>query len=417
MANLQQKISSYMEAYTAKYPFSGSVIVALDGKPIYNQCFGYANVEHQVPVGPDTRFGIWSVSKSFAAMAIALLVEDGLIRFDDPVSDYMPSFKAYEPMTIRHLLQHRSGLPNFTNMPEYNAHLNKWPLDKEQTLALLQDKPLDYSPGESFAYNNTGYYVLGLVIEQVSGMSFASFVSSRILQPLGMLDTGVNNGRSVIPNLASAYAASGSELAPAEYIDMSTVTSAGGMYATAADLLKWDQALGSGKLISKELSDQAFDFTEDGYELGWFLDRRLGRRRISHSGAYRGFRSELHRYPNDGITVILLTNYDFVPSTKLAQSLADLALGEEAAVPAQPPLYSMTTEEYDVLSGIYEGFGCKAEVGKDAEGFFFIWNNRETHRFYPFSRTEFRHSWHDLSYVFKLKDNGEWTFLGMKKRD
>lgn len=415
MTTLQQKITSYMEAYTAKYPFSGSIIVALHGEPVYNQCFGYASVEHQVHIRPHTRFGIWSISKSFTGIAIAMLVEDGLIRFDDPVSDYMPSFKAYGPMTIRHLLQHRSGLPNFTNMPEYNAHLNKWPLDKEQTLALLQNKPLDYSPGELFAYNNTGYYVLGLVIEQVSGMSFSSFVSSRILQPLGMQDTGVNNGRSVIPNLALAYSASGSELAPSEYIDMSTVTSAGGMFATAADLLKWDQALCSSKLISKELTGQVFDFTEDGYELGWFLDRRHSRRRISHSGAYRGFRSELHRYPDDGITVILLTNYDFVPSTKLAGSLADLALGEEADVPAQPSYYPMTPKEYDELMGIYEGFGCKAEVGRDSEGFFFIWNNRETHRFYPVSRTEFRHSWHDLNYVFKLKENGIWTFLGMMK--
>ncbi|RJE90125.1 class A beta-lactamase-related serine hydrolase [Paenibacillus sp. 1011MAR3C5] len=416
MSTLHDKLADYMKSYTEQYPFSGRILLALHNEPIYDQSFGYASKEHGVPIQPETKFGIWSVTKSFTAMAVAMLAEEGLLRFDDPVSDYVPSLKAHGPMTIRQLLQHRSGLPNFTNMPEYNKQLNKWPLDLDRTLALLRDKPLDYPSGDSFAYNNTGYFMLGLIIEKVSGMTFESFVETRILQPLGMMDTGVNNGRSVIPNLASAYSSSGRALAPAEYIDMSTVTSAGGMYATAADLLKWDQALNSSRLISKELTDQAFGFTEDGYELGWFLDRRNGRRRISHSGAYRGFKSELHRYPDDGITVILLTNYDFVPSTKLAGSLADLMLGEEAIIPLQPPRYPMKPEEFELLKGVYEGFGCRAEVDSDTEGCYFIWNNREKHELYPVSPTEFRHSWHDLSYAFKHKDNGVWTFLGMKKR-
>ncbi|MFF2887505.1 serine hydrolase domain-containing protein [Paenibacillus sp. NPDC057967] len=416
MSIIHHKLAAYMKSYTDLYPFSGRILIALHNEPVYDQSFGYASAEHGILIQPDTKFGIWSITKSFTAMAVAMLAEEGLLRFDDPVSDYVPSFKTFGPMTIRHLLQHRSGLPNFTNMPEYNAHQNKWPLDVERTLALLQDKPLDYPPGESFAYNNTGYFVLGLIIKRVSGMSFESFVASRILQPLGMHHTGVNNGRRIIPNIASPYSSSGRELAPAEYIDMSTVTSAGGMYATAADLLKWDHALSSSRLISKELTDQMFDFTEDGYELGWFLDRKHDRRRISHSGAYRGFRSELHRYPDDGVTVILLTNYDFVPSTKLAGSLADLMLGEEAIVPEQPPRYPMKPEEFELLKGIYEGFGCRAEVDSDAGGYFFVWNNREKHVLYPVSPAEFRHSWHDLSYAFKRKDDGVWSFLGMKKR-
>ncbi|REK77172.1 serine hydrolase domain-containing protein [Paenibacillus paeoniae] len=415
MITTDNSLTSFMKAYTEQYPFSGNILVALHGKPVYSQSFGYASVEHDVPIQEDTKFGIWSITKSFTAMAVAMLVEDGQLRFDDPVSDYIPSFKAYEQMTIRYLLQHRSGLPNFTHVAEYNGNMNKWPLQLDQMLALLKDKPLDFTPGDSFSYNNTGYFVLGLIIEKVSGLSFESFIAARILKPLGLNDTGVNNGRSVIPNLASAYSSSGRELAPAEYIDMSTVTTAGGMYATAADLLQWDQSLYNNRLISPELAAQLFDFSEDGYELGWFLDKKQGRRRISHSGAYRGYRSELHRYPDDGVTVILLTNYEFVPSTKLAQSLADLMLGEEASVSEQPPRYSMKPEEFNVLKGVYEGFGCVAEIGLDTDGYYLIWNKREKHELYPVSQTEFRHSWHDQSYSFKQKESGDWSFLGMKK--
>lgn len=416
MSTIYKTLETYMKSYTELYPFSGRILIAFHGEPVYDRSFGYASEEHRVPVQADTKFGIWSVTKSFTAMAVAMLAQEGLLRFDDPVSDYIPMLKAYEPMTIRHLLQHRSGLPNFTSMAEYNANLNKWPLEIEQTLALMKDKPLDFSPGTAFSYNNTGYYLLGLIIEKVSGSSFESFITTRMLQPIGMSDTGMHNGRRIIAGLASAYASSGRQLAPAEYIDMSTVTSAGGMYATAADLLKWDQALYRNELISKELADEAFTFEDDGYELGWFLDRKHGRRRISHGGAYRGFRSELHRYPDDGVTVILLTNYDFVPVTKLAHDLAGLALGEAVVVPEQPPVYPMNDEEFRMLAGIYEGFGCIAEVDCDKDGYYFIWNRRERHELYPISSTEFRHAWHDLSYSFKLKDNGNWTFLGMKKR-
>lgn len=415
MTKIQTKLADYLHTYKKRYPLSGAVLAAKGGEILYEEAFGYASEEHQVPNTLDTKFGIWSVTKSFTAMSIMMLAEQGLLRLNDPVSDYIPSFKRREPMTIRHLLQHRSGLPNFTNMPEYNADWNKWPASKEVVLKRLEDKPNDFAPGTAFAYNNTGYYTLGVIVEAVSGISYEDYLHTRILQPLGMHNTGINNGRRVIPGLASAYSASGQTLAPAEFIDMSSVTTAGGMYSTVRDLLKWDQALYSDVLISQALIREVFSQEEEGYGLGWFLDHKHERRRVYHGGAYRGFRSELHRFPEKQMTVILLSNYDFVPVTKLTDHLSGILFGEEAVTPEPPPAYPIQDSGLLPLLGFYEGFGCQARVARDEEGVYFIWNNRERNPIYAISETSFQHKYHDLSYTFKQKD-GEWTFLGMKKR-
>lgn len=415
MNTVRAKLAQYIQHYKERYPLSGAILIAENGTPVYEDAFGYANEEHLVPNTMDTKFGIWSVTKSFTAMSIMMLAEKGLLRLDDPVSDYLPSFKNRETMTIRHLLQHRSGLPNFTNMPEYNANWNKWPASKETVLERLENKPNDFTPGTAFAYNNTGYYLLGVIVEMITGGSFEDFLGPSILQPLGMTDTGVNNGRRVIPGLASPYSHSGQTLAPAEFIDMSTVIAAGGMYSTARDLLKWDQALYTDKLISQAVIRDVLGQEEGGYGLGWFLDRKHERRRVYHGGAYRGYRSELHRYPDEQLTVIALTNYDFVPVTKLADQFSSILFGEEASPLELPPAYPIEDSEVAQLLGLYEGFGCQAVVGRDEEGVYFIWNNKERNPIYAISATSFQHKLHDLTYSFKLKD-GQWTFLGMKKR-
>lgn len=414
--SVEKKIGEFLHAYKKRYPLSGTVLVAGNGSILYEEAFGRASEEHLVPNTMDTRYGIWSVTKSFTAMAIMLLAGQGLVRIDDRVRDYLDDFDRSEPITIRHLLQHRSGLPNFTSLASYNANLNKWPMTQGECLAVLRDVPGSFNPGESFAYNNTGYYLLGLIVERVTGESFDSFLRSRILEPLGMRDTGINDGRRVIPGLASAYHSSGYELAPSEFIDMSSVFTAGGMYSTARDLLLWDQALYGDKLLSHSVVDHILRDEETGYGLGWFLDRKHDRRRVYHGGAYRGYRSELHRYPDDGMTVIVLSNYDFVPVTGLAEQIAGIAFGEDAVIPAPPPAYTLSEAEFGLLRGKYEGFGCQAVVDRDEEGYYFVWNKRERNPMYPVSGTSFRHAWHDRTYSFKPDSEGGMTFLGMEKR-
>ncbi|MCR2802927.1 serine hydrolase domain-containing protein [Paenibacillus soyae] len=413
---MENKIGAYLNAYKDRYPLSGTVLVARDGAIVYEEAFGGANVEHGVPNSMNTRFGIWSVTKSFTAMSVLLLAEQGRLSLDDPAAEYIERFDRGEPITIRHLLQHRSGLPNFTSLASYNANWNKWPLTRDECLALLRDVPASFKPGESFAYNNTGYYLLGWIVERAAGESYDSFLRSRILEPLGMRDTGLNDGRHMIPGLASAYHSTGYELSPAEFIDMSSVFTAGGMYSTARDLLLWDQSFYSGTLLGREVMDPILLNEEAGYGLGWFLDRKHERRRVYHGGAYRGYRSELHRYPDDGVTVIVLSNYDFVPVTALAEQLAGIVFGQDASIPEPPPAYPLSEAEFGHLRGRYEGFGCQAIVDRDEDGYYFLWNKRERNPMYPISGTSFQHAWHDRAYAFKPSQEAGMTFLGMKKQ-
>ncbi|MEK3881368.1 serine hydrolase domain-containing protein [Paenibacillus sp. PL2-23] len=416
MSTLVDRIGGFLLDYRQQYPLSGNILVALGGQILYEESFGFASAEHEVPIDKDTRFGIWSITKSFTAMSVMLLAQEGKLRLDDLAADYIQGFQRKEPVTIRHLLQHRSGLPNFTSLPAYNANWNKWPLSRERSLALLQEQPSSFPPGESFAYNNTGYYLLGLIVEHVSGLSFEDFLHSRLLEPLSLRDSGIITGRRIIPRLASAYQSNGVELAPSEYIDMSAVHAAGGMYATARDLLLWDGALYTEKPLSQSVLDPILRDEEAGYGLGWFLDRKHNRRRIYHGGAYRGYRSELHRYPDDELTVIVLSNFDFVPVTWLAEQLAGIVFGEEARVPEAPPSFALSKEVFEELSGLYEGFGCQAIVERDDNGYYMEWNRRERNPMYPLSETSFRHAWHDRTYTFKPDQEGRMTFLGLKKR-
>ena len=202
-----------------------------------------------------------------------------------------------------------------------------------------------------------------MIIEKITGMTFEDYITSSILQPLGMVNTGVYNNQKVVSNIASPYQSSWGAYTQCEYIDMSSIFAAGSMYSTVADLYLWDQALYNDQLVSHDTLETAFHSSNLKYRFGWFLDERFNRKRMYHGGAYRGFRSELHRYPEDQSTVIMLTNYEPVPVTKLTDALAGLQFGEQVEVPIAPKPFPLDDSTYARYMGIYEGYGCK-EIGR-----------------------------------------------------
>ncbi|WP_168119080.1 serine hydrolase domain-containing protein [Paenibacillus sp. HB172176] len=415
MSALQDQLCNYFEHYRKRWPFNGSALVAIEGKILFEEHFGYGSLEHEIPISRSTRFGIWSVTKSFTAAAIMLLRERGKLQLEDEISRYLPPFQALRRITIEQLLHHTSGLANFTSLPQYNKHYNKWPVAKEELLSFILEQGFVSAPGETFAYNNTGYYLLGMILESVTGQSFEAFVAQHILNPLGLTNTGIHDGAKIIPGLASSYHHSGDGVIPSEFIEMSSVFSAGGMYSTLEDLLTWSQALQAGKLLRPEtLSDM---FGIDGpYAIGWFQDKHLGRKRRYHGGAYRGFRSELHTYPEERLTIVLLSNYNDNAVTAIANQLASIVLNGNCDIPDLPPRISYPHETSDSILGIYEGYGCKAEVGRDDQGYFFLWNDRELNRMFPIAEMTFHHERLPQRYSFKEQPQGTLTFLGMIKK-
>ena len=233
----ESRYDKFVQYYVTTQNFMGTVIVARDNEILFNKGFGSANLEWDIPNSPTTKFRLGSVTKQFTAASILLLEERGKLKIDDPINKYLPDAPdAWDKITIFNLLTHTSGIPNFTNFPEYQkeqltAHTPK------QIVDIFRDKPLDFKSGERMSYSNSGYILLGYLLEKVSGETYQDFLQKNIFDPLGMKDSGYDSNSAIIPNRASGYSPGPDGLINAGYVDMSIPLSAGALYSTTEDLV------------------------------------------------------------------------------------------------------------------------------------------------------------------------------------
>lgn len=245
-ARMEQVVQSYV---TSKQ-FMGTVLVARNKDILLDKGYGYADLEWQVPNSPEARFRLGSITKQFTAASILLLEERGKLKTGDPVKKYMSDAPAaWDKITIYNLLTHTSGIPSFTNFPDYHA-TEATPITPEKLVERFRDKPLDFEPGLKWKYSNSGYALLGYLIEKISGQSYQTFLQENIFKPLGMANSGYDSNLAVIPRRAEGYSPGPDGIVHAGYIDMTIPFSAGGLYSTTHDLLLWEQALFGGKLLS-----------------------------------------------------------------------------------------------------------------------------------------------------------------------
>jgi D-alanyl-D-alanine carboxypeptidase len=322
------KAAALVESYVRSDLFSGSVLVAHDGQPQFRKSFGLANREWEIPITPDTKFRIGSVTKQFTAAAILQLVERGKLKLDDPISEYYTYAPTpWQKITIRHLLTHTSGIPSYTALPDFPNKISKVHRTPQEIIQLTQNEPLEFEPGTQFAYDNTGYILLGYVIEKVTGQSYVQYLQENIFGPLGMHDTGYDDSATIIPRRASGYRYSGGHWDNTSYVDMSLPFAAGSLYSTIDDLLIWDQALSGAKVLS--IASLQVMFTDNGhaYGFGWFIRKQFDHHLQTHNGVINGFRATVDRYPDDKLTIIVLSNIETAPVTKIARELAALQFG------------------------------------------------------------------------------------------
>jgi len=255
LARMEQVVQSFVK----DKQFMGAVLVARENEVLLDKGYGFANLEWNIPDSPKTKFRLGSITKQFTAASILLLEERGKLKVDDPVKKYMPDAPAvWDRITIFNLLTHTSGIPNFTSFSDYRK-LEPFSATPEELVTRFRDKPLDFQPGERWSYSNSGYVLLGYLIEKISGESYAQFLQDNIFKPLGMVDSGYDSNSTVIPNRASGYAPNKDGLVNAGYIDMTIPLSAGGLYSTTEDLLRWEQGLFGGKLLSPASSKTTTD--------------------------------------------------------------------------------------------------------------------------------------------------------------
>jgi CubicO group peptidase (beta-lactamase class C family) len=250
------------------------------------------------------------------------------------------------------LLTHTGGLPNFTSFPEYSK---KWMLPSQpaETIQRFIDKPLEFAPGEEFKYSNSGYIVLGAIIERVSGQTYADFVQQNIFLPLEMKASGYDTHQKILPGRAAGYQRDGEQIVNAPYLDMTQPHAAGALYSTVEDLHRWDQALAAGKLISQQLHEKMLTPVKGNYAYGWQVVRRGGRTRMSHGGGINGFATYILRIPEEKLFVVVLSNFVPSPPGRMVGDLAAIVMGEPYTAPRVRQVAKVDPKLYDVYAGRY----------------------------------------------------------------
>lgn len=288
-----------------------SLVVVKNGEIDYVQGYGYANLEHNVPVKPETVFQAGSVGKQFTSFAVMLLVQDGRMSLDDKLTKYFPDApRGWDSITVRHLLNHTSGFGEYSDDFNYRADYTDEGLYQE-----IRKRPLLFKAGERQRYSNMGYATLGVIINKVAGKFYGDFLQERVFTPLGMTTARIINEADIIPNRAAGYRMVNNEWKNQEWVSPTINTTAdGSLYVTALDMAKWEAGLNAGKLLAKEFYDMMWAPTKlnngsfENYGFGWSIDSVYGRRILEHNGTWQGFECTIKRYPEEKLAVIVFSN-------------------------------------------------------------------------------------------------------------
>jgi len=328
-------VSDYVKAEMRRQRIPGlSLLVVKNGKILRAEGFGLANVELQVPVKPETIFQSGSVGKQFTATAVMMLVEEGKVGLDDPLTKYFADAPAaWKDVTVRELLSHTAG---FGDYPKDFNFRKDWTEDEE--LKLIESIPLAYPPGTSWAYSNFGYVTLGILIHRVTGEFYGDLLQQKIFQPLGMTSTRVISEADIIPNRAAGYRLVKGELKNQEWVSpVLNTTADGSLYFSILDLAKWNEALYTEKLLKRSSLELMWtpvklkngQPNKGNYGFGWFIDERAGHRCIHHDGSWQGFETAIDRYVDDQLTVVALANLADSEPGKITQHVAEMYLAEK----------------------------------------------------------------------------------------
>jgi len=317
-----------------------AVLVSRNGKIVRAEGFGLANVELSVQVKPETVFQSGSMGKQFTATAVMMLVEEGKVGLDDPLTKYFADTPAsWQTVTVRELLSHTGG---FGDYPDKFNFRKDW--TEDELLKMAEAIPLAYTPGTQWEYSNLGFLTLGILIHRVTGEFYGDFLRERIFHPLGMQTTRIISEADIIPNRAAGYRLVKGELKNQEWVaPLVNTTADGSLYFSILDLAKWDAVLYTEKLLKRSSLDQMWtpvklkngQPNKESYGFGWFVGERHGHRVISHDGAWQGFETTIARYVNDQLTVVVLANLAGSKPGEIAEHVADMYLSNSSDVPGK----------------------------------------------------------------------------------
>lgn len=349
---------AYLQAQTDAGFFSGAVLIARDGAPVFAKAYGQANAEWQIPNTLDTRFRIASISKTFTAALVMQFEERGRLSVTDRLCGFLESCpEAWAPLTIHHLLTHTSGIPDYVRLPDFGS-LSRQAYAPSRIITLVRDKALEAAPGERYLYSNANYVLLGLVLERISGVPFERLLHEQLLAPLGMTNTGIDHASTLVANRASGYVPDGAGLANADFIDTTWVFGAGQMYSTVGDLLMWDQAWRQGRVVRDETRIRMWRADRGDYGYGWQVlgawPPGINKRLVLHAGGLHGFATDLLSYPDENVTIVILANLMTAPMAVISRDLSAIMFKAPYALPVVRRAIDVNPALYDTYAGDYQ---------------------------------------------------------------
>ncbi len=349
-----QRMQQIIQDAVTSQHFMGTVLVERDGKAILDKGYGSADLEWKIPNAPDTRFRLGSITKQFTAAGILLLEERGQLKIEEPISKYMPDAPAaWKNITFSHLLTHTSGIPSFTSFADYNE-LQTRPVTPEQLVARFRDKPLEFQPGEKWNYSNSGYALLGYLLEKISGKKYCDFLQQNIFTPLAMHDSGCDRNSVILQRRASGYTPGPNGLENAGYIDMTVPFSAGELYSTTGDLLRWQQGLFGGKLLNPASLKKMTTPFKENYGFGLEIQTIKGHERVSHAGGINGFNTFEAWYPQEKLSIIVLSNVNGNAPDEISGKLASVMLGEPVVLASERKEIPVAAAALSRYIGVYQ---------------------------------------------------------------
>lgn len=371
--HITHELHKLMKTYTEQRKFSGAVLVAKGNEILLREGYGLANVEHGVLNKPETVFRIGSMTKPFTALLIMQLVEEGKLKLQDRLNQYLPEYPIGERITVHHLLSNRSGIPDYIVMAGYEK-IMKQRVCLPDLFKVFCDEALIFEPGADFGYSNSNWAVLGYIIEQLTNKPYADVLHERIFKPSGMSHSGVDWESPIIPHRATGYVDGGNDLMNAELIDDTTMHGAGAIYSTIDDLYRWDRALYSDILLPQEILRQMWmplsqkDGSEYGY--GWEIRSLFNRQVIGHSGGLPGYVSDIGRFVHEDSVVIMLSNLGSAAHGDIVRDLSAIVLGESYQLPAKRTFIAVDPMIFSDYVGRYEltYFGRKSVLNFSVEG-------------------------------------------------
>jgi CubicO group peptidase (beta-lactamase class C family) len=305
--NYTQLLDQYMIAQNQVKGFTGTVLVMKQNKVLLRKAYGMADREWNIPNTPETRFEIGSATKQFTAACILQLTEQGKLSLEDKLSKFLPNFPKADSVTIHMLLNHTSGIANYTSQLQFGS-LSTLSLSKDSMISFFANKPYSFLPGTRYSYTNSGYFLLGYIIEKVSGFSYGEYLKQNIFDKIGMNQSGVNKSDSILSMRARGYSMMGKKVVNAANISMEWPFSAGALFSTVDDLYKWDRALYGTGVLTAASKQKMFTPGKGNYGYGLIIDSLDNHPRIWHNGSIPGFFSKISHFSNDDVCVIVLSN-------------------------------------------------------------------------------------------------------------